>query len=206
MATYGKRERTKRQIYEAAHALFLKKGYSNTSLYDIADAAGVSKGTLYNHYHTKGDFIIEAQVLSVEHLAEFAQNLPTDLPTLERVCMLAAEDVHGISKGFAMERIVDGSVEADLALASLSESFTSVARLQEQFAIRRKLRDIYAGIIDDGIANGELTPETDATLLAELVIALYFHEIEFLIIDFRHDFANEFRKKVSVVLKGQLLR
>ncbi len=45
---------TKRQqIHEAAVALFLDKGFDNTSMDEVADQAGVSKQTVYSHFKSK---------------------------------------------------------------------------------------------------------------------------------------------------------
>lgn len=202
MSIYTKSERTKRQIFEAAHALFLEKGFNGTSLNDIAKAAGVAKGTLYNHYPVKSDLLMEAQALSVERLAEFAQTIPANLPVTERICMLADEDVRGISQGFDRSHLVDGDPEANLALASLSEIYASVERLAEEHGIRRKLRDIYAGLVQGGVDSGELSADTDVSLIAQIILALYFHELEFVILDPNRDFGESFTRKIEAVLAG----
>ncbi len=42
-------------IMEAAGALFMKNGMAGTTMDDVAQAAGVSKLTVYNHFGNKGD-------------------------------------------------------------------------------------------------------------------------------------------------------
>lgn len=42
-----------KQIIEAAIKLFAKKGYHATSMQEIADESGVSKGSVYNHFDSK---------------------------------------------------------------------------------------------------------------------------------------------------------
>ena len=49
--------KTKQRIYRVAADLFLKNGYQNTTLSDIAKKAEVSTGTLYRYYPSKGDFL-----------------------------------------------------------------------------------------------------------------------------------------------------
>jgi AcrR family transcriptional regulator len=46
-------ERSKSQILDAALKLFSHKGYGATSVSDIADEAGVSKGNVYHHFDDK---------------------------------------------------------------------------------------------------------------------------------------------------------
>ena len=50
-ATKG--ERTREAIMDAAYQLFLRNGYHGTSMRDIARAAGIALGGIYNHFNTK---------------------------------------------------------------------------------------------------------------------------------------------------------
>ena len=49
----GSRAAKPQQILDAARALFLKDGFSATSMDAVAKAAGVSKATVYAHYKSK---------------------------------------------------------------------------------------------------------------------------------------------------------
>jgi len=66
-----RRERDKQnrkiEIINAAEALFLSKGYDNTSMEEIANEALYSKGTLYNYFDSKDDlfFAIGSNVYSL---------------------------------------------------------------------------------------------------------------------------------------------
>ena len=46
------------RILEAALALFREAGYDSVRTEDIAAAADVSVGTLYNYFENKGDFLL----------------------------------------------------------------------------------------------------------------------------------------------------
>ena len=48
-----KGERRKQDILAAASELFLKKGYTATSIQDILDVLGCTKGSFYHHFQTK---------------------------------------------------------------------------------------------------------------------------------------------------------
>lgn len=47
------RETSKERIERAAMELFARNGYGNTSISQIAHAAGISKGLMYNYYESK---------------------------------------------------------------------------------------------------------------------------------------------------------
>lgn len=46
-------EQTKRKVADAAKALFSQKGYKATSIEDIVEATGSSKGNIYYHFKSK---------------------------------------------------------------------------------------------------------------------------------------------------------
>ncbi|HRG38322.1 MAG TPA: TetR/AcrR family transcriptional regulator [Bacteroidia bacterium] len=58
------REESKTKIIAVALQLFSKKGFENTSISDIAKAAGISKGLTYNYFKSK-DELLEATLLFI---------------------------------------------------------------------------------------------------------------------------------------------
>jgi AcrR family transcriptional regulator len=46
-------ERTRSEIIQAAHDLFIQQGYHGTSMRQIAGQAGIALGGLYNHFESK---------------------------------------------------------------------------------------------------------------------------------------------------------
>lgn len=202
MAKYGKSERTKKHIFDVAHALFLRNGYQATSLNDVAKAAGVAKGTLYNHYPSKSDLLMEQEHLSVERLREMAKDIPADLPLIERICMLAQYDFEGVSSGVARADVLAGEndVVTDLALASRAEAYASFDRLREEYDIREELRLLYEGLIVQAQEAGSYDAQASAHDLSALVIAAYFQELDFVILDHSYDFAAGMRAKLSLFL------
>ncbi|MEG1825457.1 MAG: TetR/AcrR family transcriptional regulator [Cloacibacillus sp.] len=44
---------TKKRIFEVAHQMFREKGFNNVTVEEIADATGISVGTLYHHFKNK---------------------------------------------------------------------------------------------------------------------------------------------------------
>ncbi|MBP1762390.1 MAG: transcriptional regulator, partial [Firmicutes bacterium] len=49
----------RQKIIDAATALVMERGVKGTSLADIANVAGISKGTLFYHFAAKDDLIYE---------------------------------------------------------------------------------------------------------------------------------------------------
>ena len=52
------RETTRRRIGRIAVDLFLRRGFQETTVDEIAEAAGVSRRTVFRHFETKGDALL----------------------------------------------------------------------------------------------------------------------------------------------------
>jgi AcrR family transcriptional regulator len=79
-ATVGLRERKKREtrraIGEAAHAMFLERGFEHVTVADIARAADVSEGTVFNYFPTKEDLFYSGLEAFEEQLIEAVRLRP----------------------------------------------------------------------------------------------------------------------------------
>jgi AcrR family transcriptional regulator len=49
----------KRHVLEKAHQLFIEKGFQATSIQDILDYSGISKGTFYNYFSSKNQLLMD---------------------------------------------------------------------------------------------------------------------------------------------------
>ncbi|MFT9596449.1 TetR/AcrR family transcriptional regulator [Mesobacillus sp.] len=49
----------KRHVIEKAHQLFIEKGFQATSIQDILDFSGISKGTFYNYFTSKNQLLMD---------------------------------------------------------------------------------------------------------------------------------------------------
>ncbi len=117
----------RRQIIEAAAALFSRKGFRGTTTREVSEAAGVSEATVFKHFATKEDLyaaIIEAksqtqQILTtamraateaddVEVLRTLAREMIARTqadPTLMRLLFFSALEGHALSDMFFRSRV-----------------------------------------------------------------------------------------------------
>ena len=51
---------TRNRVFEVAAEVFHRKGYDNTSMSDVASAAGMTKAGLYHHVASKESFSIRS--------------------------------------------------------------------------------------------------------------------------------------------------
>jgi len=79
-------EETRHQLLEAAQRVFAEKGVSRSSLHDIAQAAGVTRGAIYWHFKNKADLfnaMMDSVVLPMEQTLRSIGHDPQLDPLLE---------------------------------------------------------------------------------------------------------------------------
>lgn len=88
-------------ILEAARRLFAARGFAQVTVADIADAAQVGRGTLYQHWESKEDLLLACCLESLAALQARVERLAADAPldpaaalrrVLAETAMLAAGD------------------------------------------------------------------------------------------------------------------
>ncbi|MDQ1424746.1 MAG: hypothetical protein QOD72_2244 [Acidimicrobiaceae bacterium] len=65
-------EQTRAAIAEVAVALFTARGFAETTMEDVAEAAGVSRRTAYRHFPSKDDLVFEHPRRWLEHFNDHA--------------------------------------------------------------------------------------------------------------------------------------
>ncbi len=71
--SHGRRERrsaeTRERLFRAASDLFAKKGFSETTVEDITEAADVGKGTFFNYFPSKDHILLAFGEMQLAKLA-----------------------------------------------------------------------------------------------------------------------------------------
>ncbi len=83
-AARTKRDRTRRALLDAADSAFGSRGWARTRVEDIAQSAGVSAATAYNHFPTKHALLAQVFAPIISPLLVQAQrDIATDRPVTE---------------------------------------------------------------------------------------------------------------------------
>ena len=144
------------ELLAIAAKLFAERGFKNTTVRDIADAAGILSGSLYHHFDSK-----EAMV--DELLDSFQTALWREYDAIE------ASDLTPRQK---LEAVVRASFDAidrnhsEVAIfqtdAAYLASFDRFAYLHERNV---RFRDLWTSLLRDGVAAGELRADLDVELV-----------------------------------------
>lgn len=73
-----KKQATSTALQRSAIDLFLERGYDETTVQDITDAAGVSQRTFFRYYPTKDAVLLTEHARREEDLSRFLAERPTD--------------------------------------------------------------------------------------------------------------------------------
>src|SRR6266446_7670303 len=78
-----KKRQTRQQIFEAAQALFEKRGFDRVSVAEVARAADVSEVTVFNYFPTKEDLFYGGMEFFEEQLVESVRSRPKGEPAVK---------------------------------------------------------------------------------------------------------------------------
>lgn len=160
MSRIDRNEQRIAQILQAALRCFLAKGFHQTSMRDIAQAAGVSLGNLYNHFPGKEAIILAVAVAESEELAPLLQRLAASEG--ERAQVLAfLRDFHALCRQPEW---------ATLAVEVLAESARDPAVAEAFAANRRQLQQVLADALQRVAQRERRRPALAPALQAQVLL------------------------------------
>lgn len=156
----------KQHIIQTAAAVFAQKGYAGTRMIEIADAAGIGKGTIYEYFRNK-----EALFFSVfQFIVETPMNQIFSTPAGR-----SESAAHRLKR--IAELIINAWME-NLDMYSLVMEFWSAATaLDSRQRFKDAFRQVYidmrgmaAGLIQEGIDKGEFDPQIQPHKIAAAIV------------------------------------
>ena len=108
---------TKGKIVSAAWQLFYEQGYDNTTVEEIVDASGTSRGSFYHYFDGKAALLSSLSYLFDEKYDELAESMNPDLSSIEKLNLMNQElflmidntvSVDLLSQLFATQLITNG--------------------------------------------------------------------------------------------------
>lgn len=151
-----------RELLVAALQVFARNGYRSTTLDEVAETAGVTKGTIYHYFDTK-----EALLLGViEHYQSLAfgraeQAIRDErLPASTRIRLL-------------MRKMFDDSEGRRDLLALLVRGVThELPRVHERWLMGpARLWMLVARLVEEGKSRGEFRPDADGEVGARVLVS-----------------------------------
>lgn len=162
----GKAERTKQFIIEQVAPVFNKKGYAATSLQELTETTGLSKGAIYGNFKNKD----EVAILAFEHNLSFIkerlranmQGARTFLDRLLAYPQTFREIFRQVLQAGGCP-IVNTAIDSGNVHEPLQEAVRE--------AIGEWKRSIVS-LVESGIDSGEFVKDSDAEKTAQVLICL----------------------------------
>lgn len=79
------KEQTRQRLLDAAQTIFMKNGYVATSVEDIAEAAGYTRGAFYSNFRGKGELLMELLRRDHERMQADLHAIIDDMSTREEI-------------------------------------------------------------------------------------------------------------------------
>ena len=165
MARHDIKEARKDNLIDAALRVFAEKGYSDTTMTDIARKAGVSTPVLYEYFKTKEDLLfaipekfMEEPIRIMEYVAPYLRG--------------AEAKIRGIVQGYLT--VYDKNpLYASLVMLELKTNRKFLKA--KAYGMVRKVAGGLLEVIEEGIKDGTFKEDTDAFLVRSMLLGTIEH-------------------------------
>lgn len=189
--TEEEQQRRRKEIFDASVHLFLEKGFNETSMLEIARAAGVGKSTLYDYFQSKEEIMVayfeeEIRVITEKAQEIIEQNLSVS-EKLRRIMKMHLESMIE-NKHFFLKLTIEGqrlSAESQQKIHSKRHAYQDMLRELVEEGIRleefRPVNPLFAArsvfsLISIAVFTSRPTGTPEEML--EEAMSIFFHGVE----------------------------
>ena len=145
------------RLFRAALTLFTQKGFAETTVEDITNAADVGKGTFFNHFPSKDHILLafgEMQLAKLEAAIENARLQNAPMPEL----------LHSLGTRMTQEPTRNPAIIRILLQAYLSTTPVRAAMMD----LQKRAHALHTQIVELGQARGEIRDDIPAAEIAHV--------------------------------------
>lgn len=155
------------EIELAARQAFSTKGYNATSMAQIAEDAGISEGTIYKFYENKRDLLL---VILLRWFEDVRNAHQLDLQKISGTRARVRAIIHR-----HLSAVIADPDLARLLFAEIRDF--EYYRETELYQISRQYTRVLIDVLKEGIALGEVRPDTRLTLVRDVIFGGIEHHI-----------------------------
>jgi TetR/AcrR family transcriptional regulator, cholesterol catabolism regulator len=150
----------RKEIFSAAVHLFVRNGFNETSMREIAEAAGVGKSTLYDYYKNKDEILLSYFEDEIQNITRRAMEIKQqDHPAIQKLRLVMQAQLEYL--------LANKAIYMRLTAEAQRLSLESQTRLQ---ASRHAYQDLICNLIKAGIEEGSFRP-VDTFLSMRIILA-----------------------------------
>jgi AcrR family transcriptional regulator len=171
----------KGRILDAAADAFMVRGFANTTIDDIADEVGATKGLIYYHFRSKFDIFLAVYEDGMRRVRERVEpHVGAPGTGHQRLVAMSIAHLENLMTELGYHHVVHQGVRYQGSTALKVRQRDALAALNE---LRRDYERMFRRVITEGIADGSLREVDDAlatrTLLSNLnAVDVWYHRIE----------------------------
>jgi len=175
------KEEKKKQILLKAMQVFSKKGLKNSRMIDIARAADIGKGTIYEYFRNRDEILSEAYYLIMgdmeNRINESLDSLTHPEDKIKTVIKVTFDTVMALSPDLIQ-------IFLDFWSEGIRHRKKTGEKIYDLDAAYIEYRQMLAGILDDGIHDACFRP-MDTTSVASTIMGIIDGLLLQVIMDFR---------------------
>ena len=184
--------RTRQELVNAAVKLWTERGFEhgveNTTVEEIARAAGVTKGTFYFHFAHKEDVLLEMSLTTSDAVSDVARRAAERGASIDDIVLQAFTE---------MARRTERLPRAAIA-RTIREFYKYPTRARELSMTRR----VWPELLGEAQERGELPADIDAADLSDMMNALMITAVEGWVHGAHDALAPELAYRMRVLLAG----
>jgi AcrR family transcriptional regulator len=139
------------RILDAAAEAFMERGYDATTIDEIADRIGATKGAVYYSYRSKMDIFVavyERGMLQLENRAGEALTSSADQSSAERLRAVSIAHAHNIMRNYTYHVVIQNGIEQRRHMALKDSDRTRLSQLDRMRADHEAL--VHSLIVEGG--------------------------------------------------------
>jgi AcrR family transcriptional regulator len=158
------------EILRAAANAFMLKGYTATSIDDVADELGCTKGRIYHHFRSKADLFFrvhqEAMAMVMHEVTASATGIADPL---QRIAAMSRAHVLVIMREIAFQCVVVQGLEMHLHTQTTPQQRATLRKL---LALRDQYEQLFVTAMEQAVHDGKAPAQDVHTVVRALLGAL----------------------------------
>lgn len=152
-----KEQNTKGKIINAAWDLFYEQGYDNTTVEEIIEASGTSKGSFYHYFEGKDALLGSLSYIFDEEYASLQNNFPEGMNAFDKLLYLNSE----------LFSVIEDRIDIELLTRLYS---TQLVTKGEKHLLdnKRLYYKLLRQIVSEGQKGGEITDSMTASEIVKM--------------------------------------
>lgn len=158
----------KGRILDAAAEAFMQRGFATTTVDDIADAVGATKGLIYYHFRTKFDIFLAVYELGMKQVREQVEPYANGSGTgRERIELMSIAHLVNLMKDLEYHQVVHQGVRNQESTALKARQRDALVQLNN---LRRDYESLFRRVISEGVDDGSLR-NVDVALATRMLLS-----------------------------------